>query len=284
MTLRELSSRWLDDAALFPPGDLPLELAVPAHREHRSSWYAPLVGPFVVAPRHLSAVGTFVDRSSPERLDISLVCWPDELNSLDVPEGLQVTAVELALTGDDGDLTALIRLATSARQVLGPQVVIYAERPWTADPVDAAARAAGAGVGVKLRTGGLSAEAFPSVELLARAVRACVAVGAAFKCTAGLHRGVRHTDVLTGLTHHGFLNVLLAAAAARAGEGEAELSRLLGLTDEATVARLCGTSDVLEARESFRSFGTCSVTEPVEDLARFGLLAGDAGLTSGVSA
>ena len=38
----------VDDAAIFPPGNAPLEEAVPAHREHRAAPYGDLVGPFVV--------------------------------------------------------------------------------------------------------------------------------------------------------------------------------------------------------------------------------------------
>jgi hypothetical protein len=38
----------LDDAAVFPPGNLPLAEAVNAHHGHRRSAYAELVGPLVL--------------------------------------------------------------------------------------------------------------------------------------------------------------------------------------------------------------------------------------------
>ncbi|WP_277441482.1 hypothetical protein [Streptomyces sp. SPB162] len=42
----------IDDAALFPPGDVPLPRALPAHLGYRTAWFAELVGPFVFpAPR-----------------------------------------------------------------------------------------------------------------------------------------------------------------------------------------------------------------------------------------
>ena len=43
-----------DDAALFPPGDAPMAEAVPAHRLHRTSWYAGFVGPFICADTRLA--------------------------------------------------------------------------------------------------------------------------------------------------------------------------------------------------------------------------------------
>ena len=45
-----------------------------------------------------------------------------------------------------------------------------------------------------------------------------------FKCTAGLHHAVRHRAADTGFEHHGFLNVLLAVAAALTGEDAGEVA------------------------------------------------------------
>ena len=38
----------VDDAAVFPPGSAPLPEAVAAHRDHRTAWYADMVGPLLV--------------------------------------------------------------------------------------------------------------------------------------------------------------------------------------------------------------------------------------------
>ena len=66
-----------------------------------------------------------------------------------------------------------------------------------------------AGLRLKFRTGGLDAAAFPSSEVLAGWIDAALDRETQFKCTAGLHRAVRHTGE-DGFEHHGFLNVLLA--------------------------------------------------------------------------
>ena len=46
----------LDDAAIFPPGNLPLPDAVHAHLAHSVAPYADLVGPLVVAHTLLDVV------------------------------------------------------------------------------------------------------------------------------------------------------------------------------------------------------------------------------------
>ena len=45
----------VDDAAIFPPGNVPLDQAVKEHREHREAPYAALVG------------GRYADRSAVPR-------------------------------------------------------------------------------------------------------------------------------------------------------------------------------------------------------------------------
>ncbi len=72
----------------------------------------------------------------------------------------------------------------------------------------------------KIRTGGLTADAFPSSETLAEFITACAKHNVAFKATAGLHHPIRCVKPLTyepGApkgTMHGFLNLFLTAVAA----------------------------------------------------------------------
>ncbi|WP_143517525.1 hypothetical protein [Pseudonocardia sp. MH-G8] len=64
----------LDDAALFPPENAPMVTAVPAHRKHRASWYALLVGPFLVPAARLDELTAHLPADSdpppkPEELE-----------------------------------------------------------------------------------------------------------------------------------------------------------------------------------------------------------------------
>src|SRR5947199_4021353 len=70
----------------------------------------------------------------------------------------------------------------------------------------------------KIRTGGLTAEAFPSAEAVAKFLVECATRDLAFKATAGLHHPLRCVKPFTYEVNsqsgmmHGFLNVFLAAA------------------------------------------------------------------------
>jgi hypothetical protein len=135
--------------------------------------------------------------------------------------------------------------------------------------------AARRGYSIKLRTGGTTAAAFPGEFSLAGAVAALAAERLPFKCTAGLHHAVRHRAADTGFEHHGFLNVLLAVAAAVDGAGEAQIAAELADHDAGAVAgRVAGldADAVGSARALFTSFGTCSTDEPVADLVTLGLV------------
>jgi hypothetical protein len=82
---------------------------------------------------------------------------------------------------------------------------------------------------------------------------------------------VRHRDPETGFVHHGFLNVLVAAADAAEGTDVAGLTETLASTDApdltARARRALG-----RPRPLFTGFGSCSVEEPLNDLLELDLL------------
>jgi hypothetical protein len=127
----------------------------------------------------------------------------------------------------------------------------------------------------KLRCGGLSLQNFPSIDEVVDFVAVINDGGASFKATAGLHNAVRHTDPTTGFTHHGFLNLLVATARMQAGGSRAAVHDALAMIDGRALAEeAAGLSDRAQhsARSVFASYGSCSLTDPVADLERLGLL------------
>jgi hypothetical protein len=120
----------------------------------------------------------------------------------------------------------------------------------------------------KLRTGGLRADAFPTEAELAAFIETCLRLDHPFKLTAGLHRAIRHTDPRTGFEHHGYLNVLAAVAAPE------RVEETLAIQEPSSLVTIVRGS---RSRTPFRSYGSCSIAEPLADLAALGLL--DAGLT-----
>ena len=265
-----LLHRLLDDAAMFPPGDLPLARAVPAHVEHRQAAYGALVGPLVVAAGALDELADAARGLPPGSLAVALTVPAPRLGEALVAAGrlatVRVVAVEVSLP--DG-MTPADAVGVVTRHADGVRACLELPRDARREPLLAAI--AGAGLAAKLRTGGTTADAHPDEEELASAVVAAVRAGVPFKATAGLHHAVRRTDPATGFEQHGFLNLLVATAAAARGDGPAEVARLLAERDPHALVPAVRRLDPT-VRESFRSFGTCSITEPVEELARLGLL------------
>src|SRR5256886_8022920 len=189
-----------------------------------------------------------------------------------------LTHVEIAVAkrGED-PLPGLTALLDLLREV--PGLAGYAEIPLTFGLVSALdtlsdAVAEGLPVAAKFRTGGLAAELFPTPIELAAVICACRDRGLAFKLTAGLHHAIRHTDPETGFIHHGFLNVLVAAAQAVHQAAEvADVAATLAGTDPAPLIE--ATRPMLRRTPPLGAgFGSCRVTDPVEDLSRPGPLAG----------
>ncbi len=141
-------------------------------------------------------------------------------------------------------------------------------------------------VGVKIRTGGAKASMIPSIEQVAFFIHNCREKQVRFKATAGLHHPLRHDsselDVETKM--HGFLNVFGAAILSHALEFpestlremlEDESAESFSFDDQGLRWRdHCASSDqIARTRREFAiSFGSCSFTEPIEDLQKLGLL------------
>ncbi|MEU9828243.1 hypothetical protein [Micromonospora chersina] len=269
----------VDDAAVFPPGSAALPDAVTAHHRHRTGWYADLVGPLLLpasalpdlpellAPEAALAVGVIGDVPV-GRLEAGLA---------EADPRLAVRQVEapVAKRGEDPQpgLADLVKLA----ERLGGTTV-YAEIPLTfglmaALDALAEARAGGLPVAAKFRTGGLAAELFPTPVELAAVICACRDRELPFKLTAGLHHAIRHRDPETGFTHHGFVNVLAATLAATGGAEVDGVAELLAATDPLRVVELARSHREAE-RPLWVGYGSCSISEPLTDLIRLGLVNG----------
>jgi hypothetical protein len=201
-------------------------------------------------------------------------------------EELDVVGLELGLR-DESDLPRNARRTTTvidqlrASGDLDDDVPVYVEPPRLLGPepapswLSALDEIAALDLGLKLRTGGLTADSFPSAAEVAAFIDAGLDRELRFKCTAGLHNALRHRDQESGFEHHGFLNVLAATRAALDGAAPADVVHLLEAADAATVLKAldaAGPDGLASARRWFTSFGSCSVLEPLEDLIDLDLL------------
>jgi len=264
----------VDDAAIFPPGNVPLPDALTAYAERSSAPYADLVASFVVTDLRLpevvrSGVGLSVVVTGGAG-SVGGVC------GLVQRAGAFLAGIEIALrdledpAGNARRVGLAVRIAHD-EGTLDDQTPVYVELPHVANSghwLEAADVVAEHGLRLKFRTGGLEAELFPHPHALSRWIEAALDRETPFKCTAGLHNAVAHTDPVTGFDHHGFLNILAATEACLAG---GDVLGVLTERDPATVAALAAKVPV-GTRRWFTSFGSCSVLEPLEDLANLGLL------------
>ncbi|TWD82360.1 hypothetical protein FB561_3490 [Kribbella amoyensis] len=279
-TVPALFRHLVDDAAMFPPGELPLAEAVAAHRAHRASEYADLVGPFVCTDENLMAVAAEAARTGSGPLEVSVVITggaggiEPAVRYGDRSADVTVASIEVRLRAEDDLSRNALRVVRACDDCLDEEnafVEIGLDGAWerALDVV------ADAGYAAKLRTGGLDASLFPSSDQVAAFVTACLDREVAFKCTAGLHNAVRHTDPATGFEHHGFLNALLATRASLDGASQTEVAAVLDDRDGTSLATRAGALSEQQAagtRRWFTSFGSCSIDEPREDLTTLHLL------------
>lgn len=269
-TVGQVLQGFFDDASLFPPASLSLPEAVVGHHAHRSAWYAPLVGTFVCPWSRLSEL------SAPEPLRLS-VTFPDgpadlarALATLVGRPELHLAAVEVRLPDGMSAREALRMLDDN----MPSDVTGYLEVPPDDRRTEVLDALAVTRYRAKFRTGGVTPQAHPSEWELAAAVRGAVQRGVAFKCTAGLHHAVRHTD--GSLEQHGFLNLLLAVDVARHGADVGAVAAVFASRSAAALAkeaaRVADIGRLDAVRAHLVSIGTCSIDEPIADLVGLGLL------------
>ncbi len=271
-----LLARLVDDAALFPPSVTNLVDAVHAHLAARHEPYAGVIGFLLCPTSRLGALVTALRKAPPARpVALSLVAntglggLPKAVSTaLDNGKLLDLRMIEVPAPSDV-DANWLVQLTEFV-----PDDVVRVVEPRRGRPdwLDGVRRVAEAGCWLKLRCGGQSAEAFPSIDEVADFLAIAAGTGQPFKATAGLHHAVRQHDDCTGLTHHGLLNMLVSTARAISGGGVHEALRCTDATALVTEVGALSEDCARVVREVFACYGSVSLTAPVADLIRLGLL------------
>jgi hypothetical protein len=272
----------VDDAALFPPGNAPMPVAVAEHRRHRAAPYSEFVGPLLCPAGRWDELG---DHLAEEPLDVGLIGDAGAGHLMETARRAladpRVRLVQLECPAGAGPVAA--RDTGLLLDTIGDESVnLFVELPRGEGWLDAVGVLAELPtrhfVGAKLRTGGTTAAAFPTDDELAAFVARAMDADHPFKLTAGLHRAVRHTDPATGFEHHGYLNVLVAVCLGwldrRPFDGVREaIAARSAAPLVAAARRMAGQpGEAAESRTWFWSYGSCSVAEPLTDLVELGLL------------
>ncbi len=261
----ELWRGLVDDAAIFPPGDVPINEATAAWTARGGASYAPLVGSFVLRDTDVPLVRGF---GAP--LSLVVTGGAGQLAGplgAATRLGLEVAGVEIAVR-DSEDPVGNVRRIDAAARAADVDVPLFVEIPGPITPawLAAADEVAACGHRLKLRLGHVDHDLVPDAGTVAAWIDAALDRETPFKATAGLHRAVRHDPEGGGA--HGFLNVMVATQVLWDGGSLADATDALEQRDGTALA----STDLPSVRRWFTSFGSCSVTEPLDDLIALGLV------------
>lgn len=286
--LRALLAGVVDYAGLFPPAALDVPEAASRYAAYRAADERWMLGRFVVpAARLTDLLQTRTRHAGTDRWPVSVIAGPNLIEDVAAIERHDRGRPLLLVDSIEARLATPAEIERHAPAAAGYE--LFVEVPVRDDPGPALRAVHDVGAFAKIRTGGVTADAFPSAREIARFMVRCAELSLPFKATAGLHHPIRAAYRLTYAadapsgTMFGFLNVFLAAAFVCAGVGEADATAILETTDPraftfdgddvAWRGRRLSMDQLTDARASFaRSFGSCSFEEPVADLKTLSLL------------
>jgi hypothetical protein len=273
----------IDYAGMYPPSGLDLPVALRNYESYSRSGYKYALGRLIIDAkridelRHLKGDGF-------RKIPLSAIAptntdWDSLLRLIDA--GVRIETVE-AKPEDPSQIECIIRR-------LPPGVAVYFEVPSNCQSPTLIDAICASGARAKLRMGGVIESAFPSSESTVKMIQSFSERHLMFKATAGLHHPLRSRHPLTYNSDsqlammHGFVNLFCAAALIHYGGDEEDATSILNETDrdawrispeEITWRSFhWGVEQTREVRqEFFVSFGSCSFTEPIEDLEAMGCL------------
>jgi hypothetical protein len=299
-SLKALLDQAIDYAGMFPPCDLALEPALRNQASYVRSPEAWILNGFVLPIKQFDAAKQLLSKFDPHH-------------------PLRVAALGPKTTTADAFLDALYEAAAAIRFVLRYDVdlvpvshlemflpddvdsaslkkatAIVGKLPvfWEAPPESAQQTIAliaghnsdtNTTFGYKLRTGGVTVDAFPTSRQIASALVTQAMHRLPIKFTAGLHHPIRQFRDEVKTKMHGFLNVLGAAVLAAEHQWDVDQTVMM-LEDEdprsfsfiddffAWHNWKIDTERLRDRRKFVRSFGSCSFDEPREDLRALKLL------------
>ncbi len=298
-SLRALLTRSIDYAGMFPPCSLELEPALTNQAEYArstDSWmlstFVLPVGKFAAAsdlvsqfdkhhPLRVSALGPKTENAA--NFQVQLKNAVEAIRSLQQQHGDRVSIPQLEmLLPDEVDVA---KLTEAAALLAGLKLQAFWETSAESAEKTIAllARAKQPSFGYKLRTGGITADAFPSSVHIGRAILASTKHHVPIKFTAGLHHPVRQFRDEVKTEMHGFLNVL--GAGVLSAEHHWDEAQTVDMLEDQTAKSFEFhdtvfawrdweiTLDRIKARRKFiTSFGSCSFDDPREDLRALELL------------
>lgn len=314
--VKALLTSVVDYAGLFPPAHLNLQTAMETYVQARLSPEQWMLDRFVLPASQLNQFAALMPAFALPQWSLSVIV--SDSATLNLASVLSLQHDNLVITSLEFPPlppAALDRLLPT----LPAGIDAFFEIPWDGYLETYLTILQGTGTFAKIRTGGITATAFPSLSQLAQFMAACAHAHVPFKATAGLHHPLPGRYCLTyepdspTATMHGFLNVAIGAALLYwqkiTPEEGLEVLQVSALnsreksiahsqkTSQKTNQKISQIPDVKQSnmekmdyfwfqpegivwrdrflslpeledarRNFFRSFGSCSIQEPIDDL------------------
>lgn len=305
LSVRAFMEKLIDYAGLFPPADLPMETAIQNYAAFLNDQDAWMLGRFIIPSSRLHTLDPYMSFFSSERpLALSVLgsrsqqakeclellneslkqieaCRDKyreavEMVVLELP--LPPAAVESPLLDAIGSGTSKYGLQTFCEMTFALNDEWESNMIAALDEIAAYNSVSDVKLGVKLRTGGVTADAFPTPKQAAAILVRCRERDLPMKFTAGLHHPVRMYRNEVSTKMHGFLNVFFAGLLAQSHDLDERITEEI-LADENPdhfffTAEGLGWRDIainVAEIQALRhrvlcSYGSCSFDEPRDEL------------------
>jgi hypothetical protein len=287
----------VDYAGLFPPAALDMRQAMENYARYQMSAAAWMLGRFILPASRLEEFiallpSVCLKPACLKQWSLSLILTADwreaiaQIQSFTTPE-IAITALELPPLPCQEIMPVLADLPG--------EIETFVEIPLSEDPVPYLEGLKNTGAAAKIRTGGVTAAAFPTSAQLERFITACAEAVIPFKATAGLHHPLPNPYRLTckpdspSSRMHGFLNVAILSALLFQQKNKRQSitsEQAFAVLDHASLEQFQFSDSGISwnghfldcaalattRQHFFRSFGSCSFQEPVQDLQTLHLL------------
>ncbi|MBA3770066.1 MAG: hypothetical protein H0X08_06165 [Blastocatellia bacterium] len=293
-SVRELLKGAIDYAGLFPPSNLSMSDAVINYAAYRNSNFSWMLGRFVLPvsqlPEFMECAQDFMARDSENMWRLSALSGEDINKTVREIESFNQEYAGPAVIDSLEVKANTISKIDNTASALPEGVTAYFEIDTGDNLADLVAELSKKRQRAKIRTGGVTVEAFPSTADIIRFVKTCLAANVPFKATAGLHHPIRCYRPLTYEsnaqqgTMHGFLNLFLMTGVLLEGFRptllehimEEEYDEVFAFDDTGVTWQgefMLSTRSIERLRRlGIQSFGSCSFDEPVADLQKLGIL------------
>lgn len=278
----------VDYAGLFPPAKLSLREAIANYAQYYQTPYSWLLGRFIVPVWRLAELETLVTDVSSMPWTISAILsenWElelEQIQNINNKNKIAVTSLEFKPLPPEEIKRAILYLPNGIES--------FFEIPLLENLETYLAVLQGTKASAKIRTGGLTVQAFPNVDQLCQFICASAEAQVPFKATAGLHHllpgnyPVSYESNSFSTPMQGFLNLSILTALIYGQK--LTFSEALTVLQELSISNFKFQEDTISWKNSdlnlpelqkarqyfFRSFGSCSFQEPLDELRELQLL------------